>query len=145
MAIFTGLTANTVATNVTIPVTATSSALPPTATSTFNVTAAQATQLVIPSGGQPTTATAGTGFGITILAENSLGVVDTTYNGPVTIGLVNNTSGAVLGGVKAIAINGAGSGYNPANPPAVTITGGGGTGAAATAIVDDPGLHRPAS
>ena len=102
VAIFSGLSSNTIATNDTIPVAATGSSLPPTSTSTFNVTAAQATQLIIPNGGQPTTATAGTPFTVTVQAQNGLGVQDTTYNGPVTIGLVNNTTGAVLGGVESI-------------------------------------------
>jgi len=48
------------------------------------------------------------------------------------------TAVAVLdgdGGVDHIVMVDSGEGYDPANPPSVTITGGGGTGAAATAVV----------
>ena len=140
VAIFTGVTLNSVATDVTLPVTSTALPSAPTATSPFNVTTPQTTQLVVPNSGQPpATAIAGTPFTVTVDAETGLGVVDTTYNGPVTIGLANNTSGAVLGGVIAISPTTAGSGYSSTNPPAVTFSGGGGRGAAATAIVGPGG------
>ena len=46
-------------------------------------------------------------FGFTVAAENSLGVIDTTYNGPVTIALGSNPGGATLGGTLVTnAVNG---------------------------------------
>jgi len=49
-----------------------------------------------------------------------------------------------IGGIKSvkeIRITNAGSGYTSSNPPTVTITGGSGTGAAATAIIVDNGVQ----
>lgn len=43
-------------------------------------------------------------------------------------------------GVAVITVDNAGSGYNPASPPAVGITGGGGSGATATAVVGAGGV-----
>jgi predicted chitinase len=57
----------------------------------------------------PTVITAGSGFGLTVAAQDSLGRVDTSYNGPVTIALVNNNlyTGAILSGtLTATAVNG---------------------------------------
>ena len=43
----------------------------------------------------PSSVTAGTGFNLTVKAENSSGVVDTQFNGNVTVSLVNNPGGAL--------------------------------------------------
>ena len=43
----------------------------------------------------PSSVTAGTGFGFTVKAANSSGVVDTQFNGYVTVSLVSNSGGAL--------------------------------------------------
>jgi streptogramin lyase len=93
----------------------------------------------------PSTATAGTGFGFTVKAENSSGVVDTQFNGNVTVALASSPGGALttLPGksLTVAAINGVatfsgltldtvGAQYtlqatsNAADPPTVVVTSG---------------------
>jgi hypothetical protein len=75
--------------------------------SPFNVTApAVASQLVIISQ-PPGSMTAGAGFGLTVNAEDSLGNVDATYTGNVTVALADNPSGGTLSGTLTVAaVNG---------------------------------------
>ena len=47
----------------------------------------------------PGSVTAGTGFGLTVTAENSSGAVDSSISGTVTVAIDNNPGGATLGGV----------------------------------------------
>ena len=46
---------------------------------------------------------AGTSFGVTVVARNSSGTVDTSFNGTVTVALENNPGGATLGGTLSVA------------------------------------------
>ena len=49
---------------------------------------------------QPTgSITAGTGFGLTVTAEDSSGAVDSSFSGTVTVAMYNNPGGATLGGM----------------------------------------------
>ena len=93
---FTGLTINTAGTGYTL--TASSSTLTQ-ATSSINVVPATvtATKLVVTTP-PPASVTANASFGLTVTAEDSSGNIDTTYTGPVTLGLSGGTSGAELGG-----------------------------------------------
>jgi choice-of-anchor C domain-containing protein len=50
----------------------------------------------------PGSVTAGSGFGLTVAAEDSSGHVETSYNGTVTVALSNNPSGATLGGTLSV-------------------------------------------
>lgn len=55
----------------------------------------------------PGSVTAGSSFSLVVAAENSLGNVDPTFNGSVTIALVNNPGGSTLGGTLTVtAVNG---------------------------------------
>jgi len=69
----------------------------------------------------------------------------TSYSGTPTVAIAAPSSGtqatatATVAGnaVTAITITNPGKGYDPANPPAVSFSGGGGSGAAATAVIYD--------
>jgi hypothetical protein len=104
VASFPNLNLNEVASGVTLVATATG--LTSATTSAINVTAAPAVQLVVTS--QPVNnVTAGTGFNLVIQAQDSLGNVDLTFNGNVTVTLSNNPGTATLGGTVTVpAING---------------------------------------
>jgi streptogramin lyase len=55
----------------------------------------------------PASVTAGSGFGLTVTAENSSGNPITTFNGTVTVAIATNPGGATLGGtLTATASNG---------------------------------------
>src|SRR5206468_2529785 len=84
VASFTGLTLNQAGSGYTLA--ATSGTLATTTTSAFAVKAAPATQLVV-STAPPSSATAGTGFGLTVQAQDANGNVDTSYTGNVTLAL----------------------------------------------------------
>ena len=78
--------------------------LKPVASTPFNVAGDQIAIWAQP----PSVVTAGVGFGFTVSAEDALGRVDTSYNGPVTVSLYNPvTGGLALGGaLTARAVNG---------------------------------------
>jgi hypothetical protein len=95
VATFTGVTLNRAGAGYTLI--ASGSGLLSTTTNPFNVSAAAATQLVI-TAQPPTSATAGTAFGLTVKAEDALGNVVTTYSGGVSLALAANPGGATLGG-----------------------------------------------
>jgi len=50
----------------------------------------------------PASTTAGTPFGLAVQAEDSSGNLDSSFNGTVTVGLVNNPGGATLGGTLSV-------------------------------------------
>ena len=61
------------------------------------MTAAAATQLVV-TAQPPASITAGSSFGLVVMAEDGLGNVDPTFTGSVTLALASNPNGATLGG-----------------------------------------------
>jgi hypothetical protein len=57
--------------------------------------------------GQPTAVTAGAGFTVVVTAEDQSGQIEQSFDGNVTIGLANGSSGATLGGSLTVsAVNG---------------------------------------
>jgi len=97
MATFTGLTINTPGNGYTLE--ATANGLTSALTNSIGVTpVGQATQLVVTSQ-PPSSATTGTGFGLTVQAEDSLGNVDTSFNGTV---VVEDAFGDLLGQTTAV-------------------------------------------
>jgi len=54
----------------------------------------------------PASVTAGSGFGLTVQAEDSSGNLVTTFNGTVTVGLGQNPGGGTLGGTLVVAATG---------------------------------------
>ncbi len=50
----------------------------------------------------PASVAAGSGFGLTVTAEDSSGNVDTSFNGTVTVALSNTPGGAALGGTLTV-------------------------------------------
>ena len=79
------------------------------------------TQLAVIS--QPSTVTAGIGFGFTVAVEDAQGDIATSYTGSVTVALAVNPGGSTLGGTVVVSVangvasfsgltlNNAGSGY----------------------------------
>jgi hypothetical protein len=104
IAMFSGLTLNKADTGYTLLVSA--SGLASVDTMPFDVTAATATQLVVttqPPGG----VLVGSGFGLTVSAEDPFDNVDSNFGGSVTVAVLNNPGGATLGGtLMATAQNG---------------------------------------
>ena len=73
---------------------------------TFIVTSLAASQLVV-TAPPPSDVTAGAPFALTVDAEDSLGNIDPTFSGTVTLALANNPGDATLGGsLTAIAVDG---------------------------------------
>ena len=63
--------------------------------------------LLVVTAQPPASVTAGTGFGLTVTAEDNSGNVDTSFNGTVTVAMASNPGGATLGGtLTATAQNG---------------------------------------
>jgi len=50
----------------------------------------------------PASVVAGSGFGLTVTAEDSAGNVDTAFNGTVTVALAGNSGGSTLGGTLSV-------------------------------------------
>jgi hypothetical protein len=97
VASFPGLTLNLSGTGYTLQ--ATGTGLAAATTGTINVTApGVATQLVVTSQ-PPASVVAGTGFGLTVKAEDSFGTVDTAFNGSVTVA---PPAGGKLGGTLTV-------------------------------------------
>ena len=63
------------------------------------------TQLVVTQQ-PPANLTAGSGFGLTVQAEDSSGNLITSFNGTVTVGLASNPGGTTLGGTLTVAASG---------------------------------------
>ncbi len=96
VAVFAGLSLDAVASGLTIGFS--SPGLPSGSTSAFGVTpAGQATHLVV-TAGPPASVTAGSGFGLTVSAEDNLGNVDSSYAGTITLAPGNTPAGQALGG-----------------------------------------------
>jgi virginiamycin B lyase len=75
-------------------------------TNAIGVATLTTSQLVV-TAQPPSSVTAGSGFGLTVTAEDSSGNPITSFNGTVTVGLGNNPGGATLGGtLTATASNG---------------------------------------
>src|SRR5262249_43323627 len=95
-ATFSGLTISAAGSGYTLP--ATTPGLTPITTSAITVTApGVATQLVV-TGQPPTSVAAGDSFGLTVKAEDDLGTVDASFNGPVTVSAFQS----FLGGVTTV-------------------------------------------
>ena len=54
----------------------------------------------------PASVTAGSGFSLTVQAEDSLGNPVASFNGTVTVGLASNPGGTTLGGTLTVAASG---------------------------------------
>ena len=97
VATFSGLKLNVADTGYTLQVTG--SGLNAGATGPFTVTSGKATQLVVLMANEPpASVTAGVGFGFTVYAEDALGNIDLSFNGPVSATLASNSAGSTLGG-----------------------------------------------
>ena len=97
VATFSGLKLSVADTGYTLQ--ATSIGLNAGATNPFTVTAGKATQLVVLMANEPpTSVTAGVGFGFVVYAEDALGNIDLSFDGPVTAALASNSAGSTLGG-----------------------------------------------
>jgi FKBP-type peptidyl-prolyl cis-trans isomerase 2 len=59
----------------------------------------------------PPSVTAGSGFGLTVAAEDSFGNLDPSYTGSVTLALANGPGGAVLGGMITVPAAGGVAGF----------------------------------
>ena len=92
VASFAGLTISAPGTGETLQ--ASSLGFPGATSSPFNVTSDQLVITSQPPGGART----GTGFGLTVAADNGSGSVDTSFSGSVTAALVNFGTNATLGG-----------------------------------------------
>jgi len=100
VATFSGLTINNPGTGYTLE--AMASGLTPATTQAFNVTPlGVATQMVITTA-PPGSVTAGDSFGLVVTAQDSSGTSDTSFNGPVTLDLGQNTGGGTLGGTLTV-------------------------------------------
>ena len=91
VATFSGLTIDTAGSGYTLQ--AISNGLSGVASSAFNVTAAAATQLVVPAGS--TNILTGASFGLQVSAEDPFGNVDSNFNGSVALALTSS-AGAPL-------------------------------------------------
>jgi hypothetical protein len=68
----------------------------------LDVVPGAATQLVVQTQ-PPSTVTSEARFGLTVLAEDSVGNVDTSFSGNVSIAIASNPSGGTLGGTVVVA------------------------------------------
>jgi hypothetical protein len=99
IATFSGLTLNKPGTGYTLN--AASTGLTSATTAAFNVNPAAATHWVVTSQ-PPASATAGSAFSLTVMAEDSSGNVDPSYSGSVSLALVANPGVATLGGALTL-------------------------------------------
>jgi hypothetical protein len=123
---------------------AASGGLPPITTSAFLVAPGKATHLVV-TNPPPAGVTAGSGFGLTVAAEDAEGNVDTSFNGSVTLTPAGNSGGSPLtttavNGVatfSGLTLNNPGSGY------ALQVTAGGLAGVTSSPISVASGSAPP--
>lgn len=80
---------------------ASTSGLTSATTDTIDAVPLQATELAVTKQ-PPASVTQGAAFTVTFTAENSVGAVDTSYTGPITLALGTNPGGATLGGTLTI-------------------------------------------
>ncbi len=112
-------------------------------TNAIGVAALTTSQLTVTTQ-RPASVTAGSGFGLTVEAENSSGNLLSTFNGTVTVALATNPSGVTLGGtLTATASNGvatfSGLSLNKAAPGyTLEVSASGLEGATTTAITVTP-------
>ncbi len=124
---------------------ATSTDLTPVTSNGITVTApAVATNLVVTTQ-PPATVTAGSGFGLVVRAENSLGALAPKFNGSVTITVANNADGFLVGGTRTVtAVNGvatfSGLTFPVAGAYALSVSSGGLAPATTDAITVHAGL-----
>ncbi len=62
----------------------------------------QATTFLVVTTQPPSSVTAGSGFGFTVTAEDHSGNLLTSFNGTVTVALLNNPGGSTLGGTLSV-------------------------------------------
>ena len=103
-AVFSNLILNATGTGYSLS--ASSGTLTGTTTSTFNVVPGTPTQLAIVPSLPASTIAAGTGFSVTVAAEDSVGNVNPSYSGNVTIALANNPGSTTLGGTAIVTASG---------------------------------------
>src|SRR5206468_2233928 len=103
---FAGLTLNKVGSGYTFQVI--SSALLSVTTGASDVVAAAASQLVVMTQ-PPATITAGKPFGLAVVTVDDFGNVVPTFNGSISVALVNNPGGATLSGTTTVTGSGGAS------------------------------------
>ncbi len=103
VATFAGLTLNKAGGGYTLAVT--SAVLASAASSSISVAPGTATQLLI-TRQPPATVIAGSGFGLTVTAEDAEGNVATDFTGNETVTLASNPGGSTLGGTVTVAAAG---------------------------------------
>jgi hypothetical protein len=99
VAVFTGLSLTTTGSGYALE--ASAGGATPAATTSMSVTPGVATRLVI-TAGPPASTTAGSGFGITVKAEDHFGNVDSTFQGTVTLALASNPGKTTLHGTVSV-------------------------------------------
>jgi hypothetical protein len=99
VATFTGLNLTRAASGYTLV--ASGGSLSPATTSAIQVVAATATQWVVTTE-PPASVTAGSGFGLTVTAEDRYGNVATSFNNSVALAIASNPGGATLGGTVTL-------------------------------------------
>jgi len=105
----------------------------------FQAPAPLATHLVV-TAQPPGSVTAGSGFSLVVAAENSLGNVDPTFNGNVTVALANNLGDSTLGGTLTVAAKNGTATFsglsfnNPGNGYTLLVTASGVSSATTSAI-----------
>ena len=99
VATFSGLTLNKAGSGATLGVSG--AGVSSTTTGAVAVTAATASQLVVTTA-PPGNVTAGSGFGLVVMAEDPFGNVNPNFASNVTLALANNPNGASLGGILAV-------------------------------------------
>ena len=105
VASFSNLMLKSVATGYTLV--ATSSGIASATSSDFNVTAPGVVTQLAFTQSPPASITAGSSFAITVEAEDSFGIIDSSYSGSVTLNSQNDSSNGTLGGtLTATAVNG---------------------------------------
>ena len=142
LASFTGLALNRAGSGYSVAIA--SGTLASATSSPISVTPGGATQLVITTQ-PPSTVTAGSGFGLTVTAEDAEGNTATSFSGGQTIVLANNPGGSGLGGTSVavstggvatfsgLTLNKVGSGYS------LAVTSGTLTSVTSSAISVAPG------
>ncbi len=101
IATFSGLTLNSPGVDFTLLATISGGSSVETTTNPISVAAGQATHLVVTTQ-PPVSVTAGSGFVVTVSAEDALGNVVSSFNGPVTITIASSPGTGTLGGTLTV-------------------------------------------